>query len=163
MVRRWIRAASARIGIRLPFKGAICVQGTQSVYLDSQSHAEIKFRKMLVFLETPEAGDLRDAYPIGNGEATSATIFVSPDAVEVFREERPRGGWKSPGCRATPLSSTRFMNISMDGDRQRHSTIPRSASNTTAICQPASSRSNWLHRRTLTRPCCSNIRAGRGG
>jgi hypothetical protein len=91
MVRRWIRAACARIGIRLPFKGAICVQGTQSVSLDSQGHADIKFRKVLVFLETPEAGDLRDAYPIGNGEAISATIFPSPDAVEVFREERPRG------------------------------------------------------------------------
>src|SRR5262245_32485791 len=91
MARRWIRAASARVGIRLPFTSAICVQGTQSVSLDSQGHAEIKFRKVLVFLESPEAGDLRDTYTVGNGNATSATIFVSPDAVEVFREEPTPG------------------------------------------------------------------------
>jgi len=91
MARRWIRAASARVGIRLPFTSAICVQGTQSVSLDSQGHAEIKFRKVLVFLESPEAGDLRDTYTVGNGKATSASIFVSPDAVEVFREEPTPG------------------------------------------------------------------------
>jgi hypothetical protein len=91
MARRWIRAASARVGIRLPFTGAICVHGTQSVSLDSQGHAEIRFRKVLVFLESPEAGDLRDAYTVGNGKALSATIFESPDAVEVFREEPAPG------------------------------------------------------------------------
>jgi hypothetical protein len=91
MVRRWIRAATARVGIRLPFKGVICVHGTQSVSLDSQGHAEITFRKVLVFLETPEAGDLRDVYALGSDTATSATIFVSQDAVEVFREESAPG------------------------------------------------------------------------
>ena len=91
MVRRWIRAAATRIGIRLPFKGAVCVHGTQSVSLDSQGHAEITFRKVLVFLEAPEAGDLRDTYAVGKDKATSATIFESPDAVEVLREEPTPG------------------------------------------------------------------------
>jgi hypothetical protein len=91
MVRRWIRAATARIGIRLPCRGVICVHGTQSVSLDSQGHAEVTFRKVLVFLETPEAGDLRDVYALGSDTATSATILVSQDAVEVFREERAPG------------------------------------------------------------------------
>ncbi len=88
MLRRWIRAASARVGIRLPFRGAICVHCTQSVSIDQQGHAEIKFRNLLVFLEKPEAGDLRDAYALGSG---TATIFESPDAVEVFREEPAPG------------------------------------------------------------------------
>src|SRR5215813_4352958 len=91
MSPRWLRAASARVGIRLPFKGAICVHDTQSVSLDSQGHAEIKFRKVLVFLERPEAGDLRDAYALGSDTASSATIFESPDAVEVLREEPAPG------------------------------------------------------------------------
>lgn len=91
MLGRWIRAASARVGIRLPFRGAICVQGTQSVSIDPQGRAEIKFRKLLVFLETPQAGDLRDVYTLGTGKPTSATIYASPDAIEVAREERTAG------------------------------------------------------------------------
>jgi hypothetical protein len=75
----------------MPFKGAICVHGTQSVSIDPQGRAEIKFRKLLVFLEQPQGGDLRDVYAVGSGNTTSATIFESPDAVEVFREEPAPG------------------------------------------------------------------------
>jgi hypothetical protein len=91
MVRRWIRAASARVGIRLRFKGAICVQGTQWVSIDATGHAEIKFRKLLVFLQQPEAGDLRDVYALGSGNSTSTIIYTSPDEVEIFREEPAPG------------------------------------------------------------------------
>ena len=53
MLRRWIRAASARVGIRLPFTGVICVHGMQSVSIDREGRAEINFRRSLVFLEPP--------------------------------------------------------------------------------------------------------------
>jgi hypothetical protein len=91
MVRRWITALSARVGIRLPFKGVICVQGTQSVSIDSQGRADIKFTRLLVFLEKPRAGDLRDVYALGEAESANATIYASPDAVEVSREQRAGG------------------------------------------------------------------------
>ena len=91
MLRRWIRTASARVGIRLPFRDAICVQGTQSVSIDREGRAEINFKKLLVFLEWPQPGDLRDVYTLGTGDGSSAIIFVSPDAVETGREERERG------------------------------------------------------------------------
>jgi len=92
MLRRWLRHASARVGIPLPFKGAICVQGRQSVILDAQGRAEINFRRLLVFLEQPEAGDLRDAYTLGtSASSTSALIYASPDAVEISREEPSAG------------------------------------------------------------------------
>jgi hypothetical protein len=91
MLRRWIRAAGARIGIRLPFKGVICVQGTQSVSIDREGRAEITFKKVLVFLERPEPGDLRDVYALGTGTASAATIYTSPDALETAREEPESG------------------------------------------------------------------------
>src|SRR5258705_8073657 len=91
MLRQWFRAASARIGIRLPFTGVICVHGTQSVSIDREGRAEIKFRKLLVFLEPPSPGDLHDVYALGTGRPTTATIFLSPDAVELSREERDPG------------------------------------------------------------------------
>jgi hypothetical protein len=91
MLRRWIRAASARAGIRLPFKGVICVHGTQSVTIDREGRAEIKFKKLLVFLEPPAAGDLRDVYALGTGRGASSVIYMSPDAVEISREEPEPG------------------------------------------------------------------------
>ena len=80
MLRRWIRAASARVGIHLPFTGVICVHGTQSVSLDGEGRADIKFRKLLVFLEEPAAGDLRDVYALSASKAAIAVIYASPDA-----------------------------------------------------------------------------------
>jgi hypothetical protein len=91
MLRRWIRRASARAGIRLPFKGVICVHGTQSVTIDHEGRAEIKFKKLLVFLEAPAPGDLRDVYALGTGRGASATVYTSPDAVEISREEHEPG------------------------------------------------------------------------
>ncbi len=91
MLRRWIRAASARVGIRLPFTGVICVHGIQSVSIDREGRAEINFRRSLVFLEPPAAGDLHDVYALGTDKATSAIIYRSPDAVEVSRAEPEPG------------------------------------------------------------------------
>jgi hypothetical protein len=91
MFRRWIRTTSARIGIRLRFTGVICVHATQSVSIDAEGHPEINFRKLLVFLEPPSAGDLRDVYALGASQPTSGTIYTSPDAVEVSREEPEPG------------------------------------------------------------------------
>ena len=91
MFRQWIRAATARIGIRLPFTGVICVHGTESVSIDADGHPEIKFRKLLVFLEQPSAGDLRDVYALGASQPTSGIIYMSPDAVEISREESEPG------------------------------------------------------------------------
>src|SRR3954463_8859381 len=94
MFRRWIRAASARVGIRIRFDGVICVHGTQSVSIDADGHPEINFRKLLVFLEAPSPGDLTDVYALGTPGPTSATIYMSPDAVEVSR------GGAQPGPQA---------------------------------------------------------------
>ena len=82
MVRQWIRAATARVGIRLPFRGVICVHGTQSVSIDLQGRADIKFRRWLVFLEQPSAGDLRDVYAVVlDGED------VDPQATDEARKQ----------------------------------------------------------------------------
>lgn len=91
MLRRWIRAASACVGIRLPFKGVICVHGTQSVTIDREGRAEIRFKKLLVFVEKPSVGDLRDVYAVGTGRGTSAIIYMSPDSIEISREEPEPG------------------------------------------------------------------------
>ena len=91
MLRRWIRAASARIGIRLPFTGVICVHGRQTVSLNQEGRAEIAFKKLLVFVEQPQPGDLHDVYALGTGDPTSAVIYMSEDAREIGREEREPG------------------------------------------------------------------------
>ena len=91
MLRRWIRGASARIGIPLPFPGVICVHGRQAVSLDGEGRADIRFTKWLVFLEQPAPGDLHDVYSLGTGGPTSALIYTSPDAREISREETNRG------------------------------------------------------------------------
>jgi len=87
MLRQWIRTAGARVGIRLPFNGVICVHGTQTVSIDPEGHPEIKFRKLLVFVEPPSPGDLRDVYTLGTSQPTSGTIYMSEDAVEIARAE----------------------------------------------------------------------------
>lgn len=91
MLRRWLRAAAERIGIHLPFTGVICVNGTQTIAIDAEWRACITTRRMLVFLEPPAVGDLRDTYEMGSGRPTSSVIFSSPDAVEMARAQRPSG------------------------------------------------------------------------
>jgi hypothetical protein len=88
MLRQWLRAAGERVGIRVWFTGVICVNGTQSVSIDSRGIAQITTRRSLVFLEPPIEGDLRDTYAIGTG---GAVIDTSPDAIELSREETEPG------------------------------------------------------------------------
>jgi hypothetical protein len=61
------------------------------VSIDEEGHPEINFTKLLVFLEPPSAGDLQDVYALGTSQPTSGTIYESPDAIEVAREEPEPG------------------------------------------------------------------------
>lgn len=87
MLYRWLRAALERIGVHLPFAGAICVQATQTISLDEEWRASISTRRTLVFIEPPSAGDLRDTYGVGLDRSLSGVIYSSSDAVELGREE----------------------------------------------------------------------------
>ena len=91
MLYRWLRAVLDRIGIHLPFLGVICVEAIQTISIDEESRASISTRRKLVFIAPPSAGDLRDTYGLGYGRAPSSVIYSSTDAVELGREERPRG------------------------------------------------------------------------
>ena len=90
-MRQWLRAASARVGIRLRFTGVICVAGTRSICIDREARAHITTRRSLVFLEPPDAGDLLDTYALGTAQPTSAVIEMSPDAIELSREQTEAG------------------------------------------------------------------------
>ena len=91
MLHRWLRAVLARIGIHLPFLGVICVEATQTISIDEESRASISTKRKLVFIAQPSAGDLRDTYGLGFDRAPSSVVYNSTDAVELGREERPRG------------------------------------------------------------------------
>ena len=80
-----------RVGIRLPFAGVICVNGTQTISIDDEWRPSISTKRTLVFLEMPDAGDLRDTYGLGSGEVVSSVIYSSPDAVELAREQSSSG------------------------------------------------------------------------
>jgi hypothetical protein len=80
-----------RIGIHLPFAGVICVGGTQTIAIDDQWRPSITTKRTLVFLEVPDAGDLRDTYGLGSAQSVSSVIYSSPDAVELAREQKSSG------------------------------------------------------------------------
>lgn len=91
MLRRWLRAAANRIGIHLRFSGVICVEGTQSVSIETDWRARITTRRIFVFLEPPAAGDLCDTYALGVGKPISSVIYTSPNAIELSREHTRSG------------------------------------------------------------------------
>lgn len=90
-LRRWSRTWLERVGAYLPFPGAICVEGAQTIAIDEEWRASITTRRRLVFTEPPEAGDLCDTYALGIGRPIGSVFYRSPDAVELGREERAPG------------------------------------------------------------------------
>lgn len=90
MVWRWLRASLQRIGINLPFRGVICVEGTQAITVDQEWRASITTRRKLVFVERPSAGDLYDSYGLGVGQPIDVA-YSSPDAVELRRDRSVPG------------------------------------------------------------------------
>lgn len=91
MVWRWLRASLQRIGINLPFRGVICVEGTQTITIDQEWRASITTRRKLVFVESPSAGDLYDSYGLGLRQPIDAVAYSSPDAVELRRDRTVPG------------------------------------------------------------------------
>ena len=91
MAWHWLRPSLQRIGVNVPFRGVICVEGTQTISIDQEWHASITTRRKLVFLEQPSAEDLSDTYGLGVGEPIDDVMYTSPDAVELRRDRKVPG------------------------------------------------------------------------
>ncbi len=88
MVARAMRRVLRRIGIRLPFGGVICPEWNKTIYIEGDWRARVVTTRTLVFTELPEAGDLRDSFPIEPGSPLEILFYESPDATEVGRRRR---------------------------------------------------------------------------
>ena len=88
-MKRWFRRALRRCGIDLPFTGVICPQHVKSIRVHDRGRVEVIDRRSLVFLDLPEAGDLRDVLPVTTRDEQAS--YLSPDAIEVRRVSSAKG------------------------------------------------------------------------
>jgi hypothetical protein len=82
MVKRLVRRALRRCGIRLPFTDFICAEHIKSVCIGPEGRAKVTVQEKLVFLEPPEIGDLQDTCTVDNETTFDNFIRHSPDSVE---------------------------------------------------------------------------------
>lgn len=88
MIKRSLRRVLRRCGIDIPFRQMICTDDVKSVCIGSEMGAKVTVRRMLVFLDLPETGDLHDTIPVEAGTDPKSAFYASPDAVEIGRERR---------------------------------------------------------------------------
>jgi hypothetical protein len=87
---RPIRRALKRCGIALPFSGVICPEHIKSICVDPEWRAQITVKQTLVFLDTPDTGDLHDSCAIAPGTPLEDFLRRSPDSAETGRRHRGR-------------------------------------------------------------------------
>jgi hypothetical protein len=88
-MKRWLRRTLRRYGIHMPFADVVCPEHVKSIRVGADARVDVTVRRVLVFLDRPEPGDLRDHYPID--PATDGVIHESADAQEVQRTTTPAG------------------------------------------------------------------------
>ena len=82
MLRRFVKRALQRCGVRLPFSDVICAEHVKSICIGPDGRANITVHEKLVFLEQPEIGDLRDTCSVDSETTFENFIRHSPDSVE---------------------------------------------------------------------------------
>jgi hypothetical protein len=82
MLKRLIRRSLQRCGIRLPFTDVICAEHVKSICIESDGRAKVTVQEKLVFLDTPEIGDLHDTCSVDQETTFENFIRHSPDSVE---------------------------------------------------------------------------------
>jgi hypothetical protein len=87
MITRWLRRSLRRVGFDLPFTGVVCPEHVKSICVEPGAGAMVTVRRTLVFLETPEPGDLMDTIPESGLDPRNA-LYESPDALEIARISR---------------------------------------------------------------------------
>lgn len=94
MIERSLRHLLRRCGLEIPFRQVICTDQVKTVSIGPDMRAKVTVRRMLVFLDVPERGDLQDVIPVepgtpaAGGAEPDAASYTSPDAVEIGRERR---------------------------------------------------------------------------
>jgi hypothetical protein len=96
-MKRWFRRTLRAFGFELPFTRVICPEDVKTITIDGQWRAKVTTRRMFVFLEVPDEGDLRDFVPVDPAVDHESAIHESSDALEIGRR-RIKGGtcvyWK---------------------------------------------------------------------
>jgi hypothetical protein len=82
MLKRFVRRALQRCGIRLRFSDVICAEHAKSIAIGSDGLAKVTVREKLVFLSIPEAGDLHDTCTIDPETGFENFTRDSPDSIE---------------------------------------------------------------------------------
>jgi len=88
MIKRSLRHVLRRCGFVMPFREMICTDDVKTVCFGPEMRAKVTVRRMLVFLDVPERGDLYDTIPVEAGTDAKDAFYSSPDAVEISRERR---------------------------------------------------------------------------
>lgn len=88
MVNAWLRRTLRRCGFDVSFRDVVCPEDLKSIAVDADMRTTVTVRRTLVFLERPEAGDLRDAIPVDPGCDPTRALYESPDAIEIARSRR---------------------------------------------------------------------------
>ena len=88
---RWFRRSLRRIGFDLPFTRLVCPEEVKTITVDAQWHAKVTVRRMLVFMDLPEDGDLRDIVPVDPYRDADSSIIESPDASDIGRRQVSSG------------------------------------------------------------------------
>ena len=87
MIERWLRRALRRCGLDVPFRYVICPEHVKTIAISRDSDAKVTVQRTLVFLEAPEAGDLRDTIL---EPGSDSALYASPDGLELSRQRRGR-------------------------------------------------------------------------
>jgi hypothetical protein len=87
-MQKWLRRTLRRQGIDLPFNDVICTEQLKTIRVDANWQATVTIQSTLVFLDTPEEGDLRDVLPIDSRKDFESVVHDSPDARELARRHR---------------------------------------------------------------------------
>jgi len=90
-MRQRLRDVLRRYGIELPYTRVICPEYAKTIQIDADWRAEITVRRTLVFLDTPEPGDLYDYIPVDPKSDPESRIYPSPDAIETGSRTSGRG------------------------------------------------------------------------
>ena len=125
-MQRWFRRALRGYGVWLPFPAVICPRYVKTIDVSDEGRVEVSIERTLVYLQAPEAADLWDLVPLGEGEFE---LHDSPDSQELLRTATSNGtivhwkpnqqlipyglcvhryGWTSPGAMDEAALYTEF-------------------------------------------------------
>ena len=82
---------TAPVGVEVPFTQLICTDRVRTIAVDADWRATVTVQSTLVFLESPEEGDLRDPFPVDPQTNRECIIHTSPDARELGHRKNGTG------------------------------------------------------------------------